>query len=153
MALLRLSLVLLPVLFGCSVDLDYVLHASYEDFNAEEFEVLVRETEHLCERTEGQDCLVVTREHSSSSVHRVADLGSGIDGECAISRRHGSIRIRISESGMKHLASVFRHELGHAAGCDKHLPAGNTMSKYRGQMSDDWTKADLECVGYQKESE
>lgn len=142
--------VIVALLSGCTdPSIDYVLSVP-TSFNDEQLETMHKEAEHLCSVTDGRHCPVITREHSSSKVvlsREISGYDFLVNAETTIDRSDGHVVVEISDSGMKHINTVFRHELGHVVGCDEELPKGNVMTLYRQYQPNDWTEADIACMG------
>ena len=118
-----------------------------EDFDDTQIKTMQLEADQLCVLTTGEDCLVFTRDSSRNKVE-LHNLDGNEIGHTSIDADDGSeydrITITISPEGVDRLNYVFRHELGHAAGCWGHLNKGNVM--YHHVSSVDWTADDLACL-------
>lgn len=137
-------------------------HTSYElsehrfmvtnDFTDAQFAVMQKEVDHLCDVNDGR-CIVITRKMHHNRIV-IGDLPKTagnlfIDGDD--DSRLMTLDAQVIERG--HLRQIFRHEMGHAAGCvgpDRgNLPEpGNVMhSKLYVLTPDiDWTADDLDCI-------
>lgn len=104
------------------------------------------EAELLCGVTDGEFCFEFTRESHKNQVLRMPLVNAYASQTYVGSTSLIALDVNTSDSL---LPIVFRHELGHAAGCEQHLSAGHVMSAYVQDMSDTWTQDDLDClVGY-----
>src|SRR5512137_43552 len=132
---------------GCEYAYPQLTFRVSDEFSQEEYDVIQAEADHLCHKTDGAYCAVMTRYNSPNSIVR----GQLPDGELGLARveqdyDNSTIKITIDRSVTEKLGRVVRHELGHAGGCLRHLPKGNVMSETEKQQPEDWTAADVECV-------
>jgi hypothetical protein len=138
---------------GChtSYDLSRYRYQVTNDFTDAEFAVMQKEVDHLCDINDGR-CIEITRRMHHNKIVK-GDLPETA-GNFKI-RHDGSREIMLDyivvEAGF--LDRMFRHEMGHAAGCygpkNYHLPEkGNVMysTTYVVQPDIDWTQADLDCI-------
>ena len=136
-------------------------HTSYElserrfqvtsDFTDAEFAIMQAEVDHLCDLT--SHCIYISREtHQNKIIREKFDDQDWDNGGYFAVWSDDSRYISIGDGAIKGggLASTFRHEIGHAAGCygnynDGHLKDPGNVMYWR--VSDvDWTDADLDCI-------
>lgn len=138
---------------ACMTDYD----ASYRfqvtsDFTDAQYAIMQAEADHLCEINNGR-CVELTREEWPNKI-KVADLGGKVAGMLRV-RSDGLETVFLDDYvvEMGYLGQVFRHELGHAAGCRS--PNGGHLTEEGNVMHDDphtispdieWTDADLACI-------
>jgi hypothetical protein len=138
---------------GChtSYELSRYRYQVTDDFTDAEFTVMQAEVDHLCDVNDGR-CISITRESHHNKIVK-GELPEAA-GDFWI-KEDGSRQITLDEIVIDagFLNRIFRHEMGHAAGChgknNYHLPEpGNVMySKiYVVQPDVDWTEADLACI-------
>lgn len=127
------------------------------DFDDDQYEIIQKEANRLCEATVGDDCPMLTRHRSVNKIIIDYDMtpeSSGLtnyhydapDNIHAIyDHTQTIITISIDFDSMNNLARIVAHEFGHAAGCMRHTEKGTVM--YEGwPVVTDWTETDLDCV-------
>lgn len=151
--------VLVSLVSGCGYKIDdpSMTFQVSDDFDDDQYGVIQKEANRLCEATVGEDCPILTRhkadnkiiidynmdESSSGYAHFKYDAPDNI--HAIYEHTKTVVTISIDFGSIDNLARIVAHEFGHAAGCMRHLEKGNIMYEGWPQVVE-WTEADLACV-------
>jgi hypothetical protein len=152
--------VLASLVSGCHTSYELATHRYQvtHNFSDAQVEIIRAEADKLCEATGGEQCIYVSREEHWNKI-TIGQTKPGVRGRITIEdddTRMIVINPNIAENHWL-LASVMRHELGHAAGCagpvnNGHVASENSVMYYTHSDTEllspefQWTDDDIACI-------